>query len=85
MWTLNAFSNYIFNYLGFNFTSQTSNWQNPFRFEMVTWSPQAELANITVVPVPLIPTENFAMGFYILIIGEFLHQFNILVLQYLTE
>ena len=51
---------------------------------MVTWSPQAELANITVVPVPLIPTENFAMGFYILIIGE-LHQFNILVLQYLTE
>ena len=37
------------------------------------------MANITAMPdVALIPTENFAMGFYILIIGEFIFSvFNV--------
>ena len=32
---------------------------------------EVAMANITALPdVALIPTENYAMGFYILIIGE---------------
>ena len=40
---------------------------------------EAELANITADPVALIPTENFAMGFYILIIGELHQQLQFLI------
>ena len=41
--------------------------RNPFRLEMET--SEAQPANLTAVTVELIPTENFAIGFYILIIG----------------
>ena len=34
---------------------------------------ETKLANLTAVPLEIIPTTNFTMGIYMLIIGE-LHQ-----------